>query len=102
MSGYFGKADLTATRQAHEITSPGPSILTGPAARPMSMGGTGTVKPRASFAIPHRGSAYGYDVRRKDTALSRFRKMSTATSTRYAPDYEEFEYEPAPLNFAQK
>lgn len=97
VSGYFGPSNISSPEQAHEITSPG--ILNGP-----GTSRRGSVAPgqRTSFAIPQRGSAYGYDPRRRDTALSRFRKMSTATSTKYAPDFEGPDYEPAPLNFAQK
>lgn len=53
------------------------------------------------------GSAYGYDGprfasyrRRRNTGQSRFRMASTATSTRYAPDYDDVEHQE--LNFAQR
>lgn len=108
VSGYFGPSSTShsSPEQAHEITSPG--IVNGLGGI-LNNGGQGSSRresnvprQRTSFAIPHRGSAYGYDPRRRDTALSRFRKMSTATSTKYAPDFEGLEYEPAPLNFAQR
>lgn len=99
VSGYFagGSSLSSSPEQAHEITSPG--ILRGAGGVRRDSAAT---RQRTSFAIPQRGSAYGYDARRRDTAISRFRKMSTATSTKYAPDFEGPDYEPAPLNFAQK
>lgn len=98
VSGYFGPTSTSSPEQAHEITSPG-GILNAPGGLRRD---SAAPRQRTSFALPQRGSAYGYDPRRRDTALSRFRKMSTATSTKYAPDFEGMEYEPAPLNFAQK
>jgi hypothetical protein len=106
VSGYFGSNASLNAEQAHEITdSPAQtsaSVRNGGILGGADRRGSAAPRPRTSFAIPQRGSAYGYDPRRRDTALSRFRKMSTATSTKYAPDFEDFDYEPAPLNFAQK
>lgn len=95
VSGYFAQTGSTSQQPRDVTDSPGRLTI----ADRSEVGGS---RLRKSFALPHRGSAYGYDARRRDTALSRFRKMSTATSTRYAPDYEGYDYEPAPLNFAQK
>ena len=102
VSGYFGPSVADPPEQSHEITSPTGILNNNNAAGGTSRRGSAAPRQRTSFAIPHRGSAYGYDPNRRNTALSRFRKMSTATSTKYAPDYEGADFEPAPLNFAQK
>lgn len=109
LSGYFGGPSPDASHIS--IGSDGDQVMASPG--PMSEPRTSTLAPaqqlahkksRTSFAVPHRGSAYGYDhvSRRRETAASRFRRMSAATSTRYAPDYEGEEPELPPLNFAQK
>lgn len=111
VSGYFAGA-TTSTPTGHnpamgdtsaaELLSPNTTIAAG--------GGDTSALPlshrpsRTSFAIPHHGSAYGYDpVKHRETALSRYRRLSAATSTRYAPDYEGIGgVEPVQLNFAQR
>ena len=102
LSGYFGQSPTHLARGGEasplEISERG-STLHGKRAPSMAFS-----KNRTSFALPHRGSAYGYDAmsRRRSTAISRSRRMSAATSTRYAPDYEGEENDLPPLNFAQK
>ncbi|KAM0750505.1 hypothetical protein T439DRAFT_289689 [Meredithblackwellia eburnea MCA 4105] len=65
---------------------------------------------RASAATRASGSAYGYaerpryaSIRRNTNTGSQFRVMSVGTSTRYAPDYDQYEgIEEQQLNFAER
>lgn len=57
---------------------------------------------KTSFRVPAAGSAYGYSNARKLTGLSRYRALSMAASTKYAPDYEGDGPEMPQLNLAQR
>lgn len=103
MSGYFGSNDAgTVNGQALHGT---PQQVG--ATSPLRLDTTATNRysnrqvSRGSFRLPAQGSAYGYN--RRDTGLSRYRKMSMAASTRYAPDYDGGEVTEGPsLNLAQR
>lgn len=117
LSGYFGQTPTHTSRG--EVVSPIPISERGSTLNGKQGGfksgsfAAASHAPRTSFALPYRGTAYGYDARRRSTAISRFRRLSAATSTRYAPDYEggadadggAYAYGDEslpPLNFAQK
>ena len=90
VSGYFSQNGSGIVTPS-EVLSPAANERTEPLNHRIS---------RASFAIPAFGSAYGYS--RRDTGISKFRKMSVATTTRYAPDFEGEEADGPQLNFAQR
>ena len=90
VSGYFNEPDSGVVTPS-EALSPAANERTDPLHHRVS---------RTSFAIPAYGSAYGYS--RRDTGISRFRKMSVATTSRYAPDFEGGDAEAPSLNFAQR
>lgn len=98
LSGYLSQGDPEESGMRTPTEVPG-----SPMAGPTTSAIPTTKHVRASFALPHYGSAYGYEVSRRNTGISRYRRNSAATSNGYAPDYEGDPSEGLPpLNFAQK